>query len=124
MARRATDVRLMAAMVAERRPITDRLVGPVNKLGGYLKALQIGRDLTNAIGGDDAAKLKFIKAAYDQQFSAATAFAATRSLQAAMGSVAFKAMRSPPSSRNNMRTMSNSGGNPIRAITTRSTGRS
>lgn len=82
-------VRLMAAMVAERRPITDRLVGPVNKLGGYLKALQIGRDLTNAIGGDDAAKLNLIKAAYDQQFSAATAFAATRSLQAAMGSVAF-----------------------------------
>jgi len=82
-------VRLYAAMVAERRPITDRLAEPVKKLGGYLQAFQIGLDLANAINGDDGAKLKLIKAAYDHQFNAATALVASRGLQTAMGSMAF-----------------------------------
>jgi hypothetical protein len=74
--------------VSERRPITERLAEPAGKLGSSLAAWQLGMDLVNAIQGDDGAKLKLVKAAYDRQFNVLTAMAETRYLRLAMSGVA------------------------------------
>lgn len=74
--------------VSERRPITERLAEPAGKLGSSLAAWQLGVDLANAIQGDDGAKLKLVKAAYDRQFNVLTAMAETRYLRLAMSGVA------------------------------------